>query len=87
MRKKEDLITNNVHLDNNEMHRPEKEHQDLRENQIHPQMEVKLLEEVLEPQEEEEKRNPAILVETKDQIWMKMPTPKKKMKVVSLQLE
>ena len=51
-----------------------------------PPMEVKVLEEVLEPQEEEEEMNPATLEEMKDQIRMKVPIPKrKKMKVVSLQ--
>ena len=87
MKKREVLIINNIHLDHKEMHQLEKEHQDLRGNQTHPPMEVKVLEEVLEPQEEEEEMNPAILVEMKDQIEMKVPTPKrKKMKVVSLQL-
>ena len=50
-------------------------------------MEVKVLEEVLEPQEEEEEMNPVVLVEMKDQIRMKVMTLKKKMKVVLLQLE
>ena len=51
-----------------------------------PPMEVKVLEEVLEPQEEEEEMNPVTLVEMKDQIRMKVPIPKrKKMKVVLLQ--
>ena len=43
---------------------------------------------VLEPQEEEEEMNQVILVETKDQIGMKVLTPmKKKMKVVLIQQE
>ena len=86
MKKREDLIINDIHLDHEEMHRLEKGHQDLRGNQIHPPMEVKVLEEVLEPQEEEEEMNPVTLVEMKDQIGMKVLTPRrKKMKVVLIQ--
>ena len=88
MKNREVLIINDIHLDHEEMHRLEKGHQDLQGNQTHPPMEVKELEEVLEPPEEEEEMNPTILVGMKDQIGMKEPTPKrKKMKVVSLQLE
>ena len=71
------------------MHELEKEHQDLQENWTHPPMEVKVLEEMLEPQEEEEEEmNQVTLVEMKDKIRMKVLTPmRKKIKVVLIQQE
>ena len=76
MKKKGDPITNKRPLDTTEIHRLEKEHQDMRENQIHPPLEARVPEGVPELQEEEEEMNPVILVEMKDQIGMKVQTLK-----------
>ena len=86
MKEKGDQITNRKPPETKGTHRIGKEHQGLRESQIHSPLEAMVQEEVLELQEEEEEEmNPVIPVETKDQIRVRVQIPKKKMIVVSLQ--
>ena len=87
MKEKGDQVTNRIPQETKGTHRIGKEHQDLRGNRIHFPLEAMVQEEVSELQEEEEEMNPVIPVEMKDQIRAKVQIPKKKMIVVSLQLD
>ena len=89
MRKKEVLVVSDLPLYHKATRLLGGGHQELQGNQIHPLTEVKVLEAVLELQEEgEEEMVPVTPVEMKDQMGMGMLTlMKKKMKVVSTQPE
>ena len=86
MKRKEVLIVSNRPLHHKAMHLLGGGHQELQGNQIHPLTEVKVLEAVLELQEEgEEKMDQVTPVEMKDQMGTEVLTlMKKKMKVVSV---